>query len=231
VKRLCNGRCCTARAAGARRGSSPRIGRDAEVWPDSGELRVDAARRDRPAIEHVRRVQDGAERIFDRAEIEQALDRMAAAITARMSTSDPLLLAVMLGGIAPLGVLLPRLAFPLQIDYVHATRYFGQTSGGELRWLRKPDSSLRDRTVLLVDDVLDKGITLAEIVAACRAAGAREVLSAVLVRKRMARRPGLQDADFVALEADDRYLFGWGMDYKSYLRNGDGIYALATSDR
>lgn len=192
---------------------------------------MDAVSRDRPTIEHIRRIQNGAEQVFSRAEIEQALDRVAAAITARIGASDPLLLAVMLGGVVPLGVLLPRLAFPLQVDYVHATRYLGQTSGSELHWLRKPDSSLGDRTVLLVDDVLDKGITLAEIVAACRAAGAREVLSAVLVRKRMANRPGLEDADFVALEADDRYLFGWGMDYKSYLRNGEGIYALADRDR
>ncbi len=192
---------------------------------------MDAVSRDRPTIEHIRRIQDGAEQVFSRAEIEQALDRMAAAITARIGASDPLLLAVMLGGVAPLGVLLPRLEFPLQVDYVHVTRYLGQTRGAELHWLRKPDSSLGDRTVLLVDDVLDKGITLAEIVAACRAAGAREVLSAVLVRKRMAERPGLEDADFVGLEADDRYLFGWGMDYKSYLRNGEGIYALADHDQ
>ncbi|MGQ0657866.1 MAG: hypoxanthine-guanine phosphoribosyltransferase [Chromatiales bacterium] len=191
---------------------------------------MSAGARDRPTVEHVRRVRDDADLIFGTAEIEQALDRMAAAITARIGDRDPLLLGAMLGGVVPLGVLLPRLSFPLQIDYVHATRYLGRTSGGELHWLRKPGASLRDRTVLLIDDVLDKGVTLAAIVEACREAGAREVLTAVLVRKRVAARPGLQDADFAALDADDRYLFGWGMDYRSYLRNGDGVYAVADRD-
>jgi len=182
--------------------------------------------RDRPASNDIEGIRRNAERVFSTAEITAALDRLASDITARIGDRDPVLLCVMLGGIVPLGVLLPRLSFLLQIDYVHVTRYQGQTSGGELHWLRKPDVSLRDRTVLIVDDVLDKGVTLAAIVDACRMAGAREVLTAVLVRKRVAARPGLQQTDFAALDTDDRYLFGWGMDYKSYLRNGDGIYAV-----
>lgn len=179
----------------------------------------------RPDVEEIRRVRREAERVFSRDEVEAALDRMAAQITARIGDSDPLLLAVMVGGIAPLGGLLPRLDFPLQVDYLHATRYRGETSGGELVWLRRPGMSLKDRTVLIVDDVLDHGVTLAAIIEDCRHAGAREVLSAVLVTKRIDPRPGLRMADFSGLETEDRYLFGWGMDYRSYLRNADGIYA------
>jgi hypoxanthine phosphoribosyltransferase len=179
----------------------------------------------RPGIDEVQRVRRDAERLFTRDDVEAALDQMAIQITERLGDRDPLLLAVMIGGIAPLGGLLPRLDFPLQVDYLHATRYRGETAGGELVWLRRPGMSLKDRTVLVVDDVLDHGVTLAAILEDCRHAGAREVLSAVLVTKRIDPRPGLQTADFSGLEADDRYLFGWGMDYRSYLRNADGIYA------
>lgn len=180
---------------------------------------------DRPSVGEIERVRSEAELIYSRAQVEQAFDRMAAEITARIGDRDPLLLAVMIGGLSPLGALLPRLTFPLQVDYVHATRYQGETSGGQLAWMHKPGMPLKDRSVLIVDDVLDHGITLQAIIEDCRAAGAREVLTAVLVTKNMPDRAGLKEADFCGLRTEDRYLFGWGMDYRSYLRNADGIYA------
>jgi hypoxanthine phosphoribosyltransferase len=169
-----------------------------------------------------------AELIFSRAEVEAALDRMAGAINARLRDANPLILCVMVGGVVPTGLLLPRLNFPLQVDYLHLTRYQGQTSGGELHWLKHPDVSLQDRTVLIIDDVLDEGPTLTATVAACRAEGAREVLTAVLVEKELERQAGMVRGDFVGLKTPNLYLFGYGMDYKTYLRNADGIYAVAT---
>jgi len=157
--------------------------------------------------------------------VESALDDMAQRISQRLSGSDPLLLAIMIGGVVLAGQLLPRLQFPLRLDYIHATRYRGETRGGELYWIQHPREPLADRTILLVDDILDQGVTLAEIAAACRRAGARDVLSAVLVEKRHDRGHGFQ-ADFVGLRVEDRYVFGYGMDYKDYLRNADGIYAV-----
>jgi hypoxanthine phosphoribosyltransferase len=178
-------------------------------------------------LEEARTVLANADRLFVRAEVEAALDRMANEINARLSDRNPLLLCIMIGGIVPTGLLLPRLTFPLQVDYLHVTRYRGDTSGGTLRWIKHPDIPLQSRVVLVVDDVLDEGITLAAIVEACQARGAREVLTAVLVEKRLERPAGgLRQADFVGLTAENRYLFGYGMDYKHYLRNADGIFAL-----
>jgi hypoxanthine phosphoribosyltransferase len=177
-------------------------------------------------LDEVKKVRRDAERLYTPAEVDTALDRMAAAITARIGDRNPIVLGVMVGGVVPLGLLLPRLPFPLQVDYVHASRYQGATEAGELAWIKVPDLSLRERTVLVVDDVLDRGATLAAIIESCRAAEAREVLSAVLVDKAVAGRPTHWSADFAGLQAPDRWLFGYGMDYKTYLRNGDGIYAL-----
>ncbi|MCC6206920.1 MAG: hypoxanthine-guanine phosphoribosyltransferase [Gammaproteobacteria bacterium] len=166
-----------------------------------------------------------ADCLHSRAEIEAALDRMALDISYVLAEANPLVITVMQGGLITAGMLLPRLAFPLQVDYLHATRYRGKTSGADLHWIVRPSQALADRIVLLVDDIHDEGHTLEAIVEACRQAGARRVYSAVLVNKRHDRKAAYR-ADFVGVEVEDRYVFGYGMDYKEYLRNAPGIFAV-----
>ena len=162
------------------------------------------------------------------AEIDSALDHMATAISYRLAHTNPVFLCVVVGGIVALGNLLPRLDFPLEVDYVHATRYNNSTRGSELVWKSYPDVDLTNRTVVIVDDILDGGITLNEILKYCQENGAKEVYSAVLVDKASARLPsGLPTADFCGLTVENHYVFGFGMDYKGYLRNAPGIYVVA----
>lgn len=169
---------------------------------------------------------DNADLLVDAAGVEQAVERMASAITTRLAKSNPLVLCVMNGGIVPTGWLLPRLDFPLQIDYVHASRYQGDIEGRELHWMAKPVLSVQNRAVLLIDDILDEGITLAGIVDWCRGQGAAEVLTAVLTVKQHDRNHTGLVADFVGLQIPDRYVFGCGLDYKYYWRNLPAIYAV-----
>ena len=177
---------------------------------------------------HIDEVLERSTLLFSMVEIDKALDSMAHAIHQNLADKNPVLLCVMIGGLVPVGNLLPRLKFPLEIDYIHATRYQGAMSGGTLNWIVKPRTDLRNRTVLVVDDILDGGITLNEILKEVVAMGAAEVYSAVLVDKYQKRVPdGLQKADFVGLQVDDYYVFGYGMDYKEYLRNAPGIYKIA----
>lgn len=176
-------------------------------------------------LQEIRATLARADRLYSKQDIEAAYDRMAAAITARLADSNPLVLSVMVGGLIPAGQLLPRLEFPLQMDYLHATRYQGGTQGGDLHWIVRPSYSLKDRVVLLIDDILDEGVTLAALCDACHEAGAREVHTAVLLEKVHDRKNGFK-ATFTGLEVADRYVFGCGMDYKSYLRNLPGIYAI-----
>lgn len=170
-----------------------------------------------------------ADCLFTEAQVEQALDAMAQQITDKLGASNPIVMCVMNGGLVPTGKLVTRLRFPLQMDYLHATRYRNTTSGGDLTWLARPHTDIRGRPVLVVDDILDEGITLAAIMNYCREQGAEAVYSAVLVDKRHERKHGLQEADFVGLEVEDRYVFGYGMDYKGFLRNAAGIYAVRGS--
>ena len=152
---------------------------------------------------------------------------MAMAIAGRVAHANPVVVCLMNGGVVPFGRLLTRLQFPLQVDYVHATRYGARLRGGELEWIAGPFMSPTGRTVLLVDDILDEGTTLAAIEARYRSDGAKEVYKAVLTRKDRPRQTAI-DVDFVGLEIPDRYVFGYGMDYKGYLRNAPGIYAVAS---
>jgi len=165
--------------------------------------------------------------LFSEQDINKGLDRMAEAITKALADTNPVIVCVMTGGLIPMGHLLTRLNFNLQIDYVHATRYQGEFHGGEIHWVVKPRTCLKDRTVLIVDDILDAGITLAHIKKEFIEQGAKEVQTAVLVDK-MRSRPeeGLQKADYVGVEVEDKFIFGYGLDYKGYLRNLAGIYEV-----
>jgi len=159
-------------------------------------------------------------------EVLSGIDRLAREITVQLRESNPVVICVMNGGVIFSGQLLTRLVFPLEVDYIHATRYGHETRGALLNWIAKPQADLRGRTVLLLDDILDEGVTLAAIAEECHQQGAKEVLMAVLVEKLHRRKisPGMR-ADFTGFEIGDRYLFGYGLDYKGYWRNAPGIYA------
>ena len=174
----------------------------------------------------IREVLASAEEVRSAEEVSAAMDRLARQVTERLRDEAPLVLCVMTGAIIPTTWLVQRLDFPLELDYIHATRYQGGTAGGTLDWVVRPRTELRGRCVLVVDDILDEGVTLAAIVEHCRAAGARAVYSCVLAQKIHPRPRAMDEADFTGLTVDDRYVFGCGMDYHGFLRNLPAIYAV-----
>lgn len=177
------------------------------------------------SLDHIRQIRLEAECLYTHEQVQVALDNIAEAITIKHQGNNPLIVCVMNGGLIVTGCLLLRLDFPLQQDYLHATRYRGETQGGDLNWIVEASHSLKGRDVIIVDDILDEGYTLAAIVEHCRKAGAKSVESVVLVEKMHDRKQGIK-ADYVGLQAEDRYLFGYGMDYRGFLRNAPGIFAV-----
>ncbi|MBA4501405.1 hypoxanthine-guanine phosphoribosyltransferase [Marinobacterium marinum] len=177
--------------------------------------------------DEIKKVYIEADLLYSQSEVDAAISRMAAAITDDLHDKDPVVFAVMNGGLVIAGQLLTRLNFPLTASYLHATRYRGETTGQSLEWKVPPMVDFKDRPVLVVDDILDEGHTLIEVMAALKAEGAASVQCAVLVDKRHDRKatPGLK-ADFTGIEIEDRYIFGYGMDYKGYWRNAPGIFAV-----
>ena len=171
-------------------------------------------------------VQAEADLIYSYEEVEAAIKKMSREITAVLADKNPVILCLMIGGIIPTGKLLPSLNFPLQVEYVHVSRYRGRTRGGALHWIRKPTISLQDRHVLIVDDILDEGTTLMAIVEECKNNQAKTIHTAVLADKQLDKERKFKKADFTGVTVPDRYVFGYGMDYKEYLRNAPGIYAV-----
>jgi hypoxanthine phosphoribosyltransferase len=175
--------------------------------------------------EQARAAYTQADELYSPTQVNAALDRMAAAITAELGELDPIVICVMTGGLIPAGHLLTRLEFPLHIDYLHATRYRGATRGGELHWITRPSLPLAGRTVLVIDDILDEGITLAAIRKKLLEMGAAKVYSAVFADKEIGREKPVK-ADFVGVTVPNRYVFGFGMDAYGLWRNLPAIYAL-----
>ena len=171
-------------------------------------------------------VMQKADCLHDAAAVNAALDRLAEKLNQKLADVNPVVLCVMNGGLIISGQLLPRMPIQMQFDYIHATRYREQTSGGQLEWKRHHEIALKDRVVVILDDILDEGETLKSIHDACLAEGASEVIRVVLVEKVHERNIGIT-AEYVGLKVPDRYVFGYGMDYKGYWRNADGIYAVA----
>ena len=163
--------------------------------------------------------------IHPQASVDQAIARLAGEISSDLQDASPLVLTVMNGGLYFAGQLLPQLRFPLETDYVHASRYRGETVGQEVDWLVAPPEGVRGRVVLLLDDILDEGHTLAAIRDKCLALGALDVKVAVLVEKALDKVKPIQ-ADFVGLTVPNRYVFGCGMDVYGWWRNLPEIRAL-----
>ena len=161
--------------------------------------------------------------LHDRQAIDTLIDGQAALMNSRYSDERILVLAVMTGALVYAGQLLPRLRFELELDYVHATRYDGARSGGNLQWLMRPRQTVTGRKVLLLDDILDEGVTLCGIRDWLLQEGAADVAIAVLVHK---QKPLPQPCapTFPALTVPDRYVYGFGLDADGLWRNADGIF-------
>ncbi|MDR0776571.1 MAG: hypoxanthine-guanine phosphoribosyltransferase [Azonexus sp.] len=166
-----------------------------------------------------------AELIYPESVIQTAVAQLAERLTERLADKNPLVLCVMTGGVIFCGHLLPKLAFPLDFDYLHATRYGPETQGGKISWRMAPWTSVKGRSVLVVDDILDEGMTLTAVKESLLRLGAAEVLLAVFVDKQNGKNKPIA-ADFVGLNVPDRFVFGFGMDVDGAWRNLPAIYAI-----
>jgi hypoxanthine phosphoribosyltransferase len=170
------------------------------------------------------KILESAELIHSAAAVDAAIVRMAAEISDKLSERCPLVLSVMGGAVVFTGRLLPLLRFPLEFDYIHASRYGDATSGGQIRWRVEPNGNVAGRAVLVLDDILDAGDTMLAVRERILGLGAGSFYCAVLTDKQKSR-PKPISADFVGLSLPDRYVFGCGMDVSGAWRNLPAIYA------
>jgi hypoxanthine phosphoribosyltransferase len=171
------------------------------------------------------RLLEEADLICDAECVQREVTRMAREITSKLSGEFPVILSVMGGAAIFTGQLLPQLAFPLEFGAIEVTRYNHVLQGREITWRLPPRDNVRGRIVLVVDDILDEGITLAAIQKTLLSMGATKVYSAVFADKDIGREKPVK-ADFVGVTVPNRYVFGFGMDAYGLWRNLPAIYAL-----
>ncbi len=163
--------------------------------------------------------------IADEATCAAAIDKMAAEMRTRLRNSYPLFIAVMNGAFVFAANLIVRLQFPMEFDTVIARRYQDKIVGQPLDWVKKPPQSVKGRTVVLLDDILDEGVTLKAAKEEILAAGATACLSAVFVEKDR-KVPNRMEPDFIGVKAPNLFLFGYGMDVRGAWRNLPCVRAI-----
>ena len=181
------------------------------------------------SIQDPRKILQNSTVIADREEVQAAVDRLAQDINAHYGDRSIILLVVMTGAIMPAAWIASRLEMPLQMDFIHATRYSGTTQGGEIEFRVPPRLNLQNQDVLIVDDIYDIGLTLQMIEHYCQAREARSVNSAVLIRKIHDRKTTGELPAFIGMEVEDKYVFGCGMDAYEHWRHLHEIRALEES--
>ncbi len=164
--------------------------------------------------------------LFKRDDVDQAVQKLADEINAFYAGRPLVMISVMTGAIIPAAWLVTRLKMPVQMDFVHATRYRGGLYGAELEYRVPPRLDLKGKDVLVVDDIFDEGDTLAAIKGSCEKRGAASVRLAVLVRKIHNRGLARDYVDFIGLDVPDVYVFGCGMDAYEEWRHLDEIWVL-----
>ncbi len=176
------------------------------------------------SIQRVYDILQQAELLYSAEQVQTALHQVARQINVALVQAHPLVLSVMGGAVVFAGQLLPLLDFPLDFDYVHVSRYGDAGRGGKLCWKVGPHENVRGRVVLVLDDILDEGHTLAALRQRVMELGASKFYSAVFADKQHGREKPIH-ADFVGMQVPDRFVFGYGMDIEGAWRNLPAIYA------
>lgn len=179
----------------------------------------------KPTADQAWAILESADLVCPASEVAAAVERLAGEIARKLRGRNPLVLGVMRGSVVFAGRLLPLLAFPLEFDYLDVTRYRGATQGGAIDWKVSSGTTVTGRVVLVLDDILDEGYTLAAIRGKLLEAGAEEVHIAVFADKNIGREKPIA-ADFVGVRLPNRYVFGFGMDVHGLWRNLPAVYAL-----
>jgi hypoxanthine phosphoribosyltransferase len=183
--------------------------------------------------DRARALLENAEELFDQETVQAAVSRMAATLNDRFGDRSkqefPLVLGVMGGAVVFTGNLLPQLTFPLEFDYIHVSRYGDEDQGGKVVWKVVPRPTVSGRTVIVLDDILDEGETLAHVKQRLLEMGAKEVIIAVFCDKNIGKSKPVK-ADLVGLTIPNRFVVGFGMDAYGYWRNLPGLWAINPDD-
>jgi len=157
--------------------------------------------------------------LFDEPTIHRRLDQIAAKISEDYRDRELTVIAVLNGSLVFMADLMRRIPLPLRLDCLSVASYHGKTeTSGEVIFNQVAPPEVRDRHVLILDDILDSGHTLAAIREKLKTARPRSIKVCVLLSKKK-RRARAVDADYLGFEIEDEFVVGYGLDYDERYRN------------
>jgi hypoxanthine phosphoribosyltransferase len=165
-------------------------------------------------------VQSDIERVlFDGPAIHKRLDEMAAQITLDYPNRELTVIGILTGSLMFMSDLLRRIPLPLKLDCLSVVSYHGKAqTSGEVIFKQLPVPDIAGRDVLILDDILDTGYTLATVRKKLETAKPRSIRVCVLLSKRKQRRLSV-NADYIGFEIDDEFVVGYGLDFMERYRN------------
>jgi hypoxanthine phosphoribosyltransferase len=165
-------------------------------------------------------MQGDLERIlFDETAILRRLDEIAAQISNDYRDRELTVIAVLNGSLVFMADLMRRIPLPLKLDCLSVASYHGKTEpSGEVIFKQIAPPDVQDRHILILDDILDSGHTLAVIREKLETAKPRSIRVCVLLSKKK-RRARHVDADYVGFEIEDEFVVGYGLDFRERYRN------------
>ncbi len=166
--------------------------------------------------------------LFSKADIQKRVAEMGEEITRDLAGNDLIALCVLKGAMFFCSDLMRHIGFDVALDFIQVSSYGNlKTSSGVVTILKEPQLDMRDKTVLIVEDIIDSGLSMNEVFRYIKIdRGAKEVRTATFLDKPAARKVDFT-ADYVGFSIDPKFVIGYGLDYAEKYRNIPEIQVLS----
>lgn len=158
-------------------------------------------------------------------EIQAAVKRVGEEINRDLSDSNPLFICVLNGAFMFAGDLMKTVNFPCEITFIKLSSYEGLYTTGNVKEVMGLNESVVGKNVIVVEDIVDTGITMEKIINSLNAKGAKSIKVATFLQKPEALQRDIQ-VDYVAMKIPNQFIVGYGLDYDGYGRNLKEIYTV-----
>jgi hypoxanthine phosphoribosyltransferase len=164
--------------------------------------------------------------LFDREELKNKVAELGSKITEEYRGREVLVVGILKGAFIFMADLIREIQIPLEIDFMDISSYgISTSSSGEVRIIKDLENSIQDKDVLIVEDIVDTGLTLKYITELLKTRNPRSVKICCLLDKPSRRKTDIQ-ADYVGYTIPDRFVVGYGLDYAEQYRNYPAVCVL-----
>jgi hypoxanthine phosphoribosyltransferase len=158
-------------------------------------------------------------------QILYSIDKVAQKINSDLSGTNPLFIAILNGSFMFAADLMKRINFPCEISFVKLASYHGTTSTSNVLELIGLNENLNGRNIVIVEDIVDSGLTMTRIIELLKSRGVNKIQIATLLFKPDALKYDLT-IDYAVMEIPNDFIVGYGLDYNGYGRNLRDIYTV-----